>query len=291
MAHPRAVPPSATRGRGVDGPDALPPATLVDLVRHLDASGPGDTPALICVVPGRAGPVVELDVVLDDPVDALIGRVAPADALAVGLRAPAHSHHLDGRRPPTAGRVLHLVNVRGTSVTLLPGTRPAGPVVGPTDAPLIGRVPEACRRQLGLPTPPPPPIAVTTVVDLWLTRLTVAAIRGDAVRWSDALALLAAAPGPITTPSDAATALHRTSRGWSWERIREGVARGSTELVAGCVDPVAAAWMDAGMFARWVASELPPTEVLLDALDATTSPAVVDRIRAALPAAGGTGHP
>ncbi len=208
--------------------DQLPPATLLELVHSADAVDTGPLPALIRVVRGRHGPVLELRPVPGDPIDVLVGRIAPAATLAVGLRAPAHSHHLDEPRPATPGRVLHLVDTRGRSVTLLPGTGPTDPVIGPTDAPLIGRVPEACRRQLGLPTPAPPPVDVTTIVDLWLTRLAGAAVRGDVVRWSDAVALLPGASGPTTTPGDAARVLHRAASCTSWEQMRRAVAEAAS---------------------------------------------------------------
>ena len=247
----------------------------------VDAVDTGDLPALLRVVPGRHGPVLELRSVLDDPIDVLVGRIAPADTLAVGLRAPAHIHHLDTQRPATPGRVLHLVTTTGTSVTLLPATEPVERFIGPTGAPLIGRVPEACRRQLGLPTPPPPPVEVTTIVDLWLTRLTAAAVRGDAAHWTDAVALLPAAPGPTVTPADAARALHHAAARWSWEQLRRAAEGGSTGWVAGCLDAATAGWMDEGMFARWIIGELPSAEILLEVLDATTGPATADRLRAA----------
>ncbi len=171
--------------------------------------------------------------------------------------------------------------MRGTSVTVVPGAGPADPVVGPTGTPLIGRVPEACRRQLGLPTPPAPPIEISTIVDLWLARAAMAAMHGDDVGWSDVLSMLPSGPPRAPTPADAAAALHQAVAHWSWEQVRGRVARGATHLVAGCADATAAAWMDTGMFGRWVVGELPPSGVLLEVLDALTSPATVERIRAA----------
>ena len=174
---------------------------------------PADLPALIRVVPGRprAGPRAAPRPRRSDRRPRRADRTSRHAGRRTACPGPQPPPRRTSDRPHPGGSSTSSAP-RGTSVTLLPGTGAGGcGSIGPTDAPLIGRVPEACRRQLGLPTPAPPPIEVTTIVDLWLTRLTAAAVRGDAARWTDAVALLPGAPGQTTTPGDTARALHRAA--------------------------------------------------------------------------------
>ena len=295
MAHHRAhsspMSTSVSRRARAGSSDQLPPATLLELVHGADAVDTGPLPALIRVVPGRHGPVLELRPVLDDPIDVLVGRIAPATTLAVGVRAPAHSHHLDELRPTTPGRVLHLVDTRGRSVTLLPGTGPTDPVIGPTDAALIGRVPEACRRQLGLPTP------AATARGGHDDRRPVADTAGGRRGPRRRRAVeRCRGPAPRRLRAD-----HHAGR------RRPGAA--SRRVAAGAGSRCDARWREAAR-ASSPAASMPPRRpgwtracspagsspssprrtILLDVLDATAGPATADRLRAAGQLAVGTGE-
>jgi hypothetical protein len=261
---------------------------LVAAARSLLGTSGLHRPALVHVH-RRAGAdeVVVHPLYAPDPVDALVGRIAAADVVAVGLRAPARSRLARGQGPVVHGVVVHLVDRTGTSVTVAPALGPL--VVGPTREPIAGRAADACRRMLGLPTAPAPPPTVDTVVLLWLSRLARVAAGDPRLDWPGALSRLPRPLTPTATPADAAAALRDATVRWSWEELRRAVAAGNPDAAAGCAEPPAAGWMDGSMLARWVEAELPPLALVTDVLDATLAPGTVDRIRAA--ARLGTGSP
>jgi hypothetical protein len=111
-----------------------------------------------------------------------------------------------------------------------------------------GMVLDAIRRALHLPTPPPE-VRFTE----WLARMLFLLVIGDGGRqrhvgWAQLR-----------------PALERYedlgNRG-TWEVLRKLASRG--RRVASDLSPDVAAWMDEGMFARWVLGELPPYELLLE---------------------------
>lgn len=136
------------------------------------------------------------------PLSELLGFVAPADCLAIGTICHGWATQRLCTRPSTASdrqrlRALHVICRDGGEVG---GLHLEGGVLQ-LRADAIGTVPDALRRTLGLPTPPPekPPPA-----------------------------------GYL-----------------SWDAARWDVVTGKVELPD--LDATGAAWMDDGMFARWVA--------------------------------------
>jgi hypothetical protein len=120
------------------------------------------------------------------------------------------------------------------------------------DDPGEGVVLDALRRALGLPTPPPPLPLAAFLDDLWLRELASSPRR---LSWTEAAALR---PAPVGT----------------WSVLRACGWPG--------VDVDLAAWMDDGMFARWVAGTVPPRTELLEELAVRQTAAVARRVRLAL---------
>lgn len=136
------------------------------------------------------------------PLTELLGFVAPADCLAIGTICHGWATHRLDTRPSTAPdrkrlRALHVICRDGGEVG---GLHLAGEELQ-LRAAAVGTVPDALRRTLGLPTPP-----------------------------------------PETAPPEGYA---------GWESARWDVVTGAVKLRD--LDATGAAWMDDGMFARWVA--------------------------------------
>jgi hypothetical protein len=203
------------------------------------------------------------------PVASLLGVRAPAHWSAFGIvacgdaRPVSHGavgdtsdHHTwsDPLARVAQGRaevaVAYLVDRRGAqggAVQVLDGTMPLG---DPYDTGMLGgRIPDVCRRVLGVPTrPPSDPVDELWCVD-WLDRVVEAVIGrdlGTAVPpWPVLRALWRGAPA-VESP---------------WAIVRRRVADGSL-AVAG-ITPALAAWMDDGMFSREALAAYPERNELL----------------------------
>jgi len=154
--------------------------------------------------------------------------------------ADGTAHHLDGHgswRCRVACVVERTSATAGTVVDV-DGAEVAG-------APDAGRLLDALRRCLGLPTPPPSQVPAVVLTTLW-----VLAAAGAAQRRQRILGPAAALALHPAGPNDAEPALR-----WSWDDVRARVVAGDLDLPG--VDAALAGWMDAGMLSRWVADEVP----------------------------------
>ena len=235
-----------------------------------------------------------------DPVLELVGRAISSSWIAVGLRAGAHARRGDDPTTAHSGNVVHIVHRDGTAVTVLSFPPVDRLVLGPDTEIRDGRVPDACRRLLGLPTAPPPTSMTAFVVDSWLAVCAKTATLSPGLGWPEIVSLHPAQAGGIAstlqspdarvrsgtgsevpTPADIAAATERLGASLGWERFHSACI---TSRFTPCpnLSTDAAVWMDAGMFARWVQGELPPRELLLDVLDAVLQPGAADRVWATL---------
>jgi hypothetical protein len=278
------------------------PAVLVRVSRAIEPATAGDRGLLR---PIELGP--------DDPVAAVVGMSLPAGVDAVAFAADAATRSAADERPGDRGRLIHLVATSGLSVTLLPG--PDGRRIGPTTDVQAGRVPEVCRRLLGLGTAPPPDAGIATVTHLWLGKVARLAAVEPGLGWG---AVLAAHPfvefledavddrsddpwGDDDLPSfatvvhDAASGLtpatvvswsSRCAEQWSWSRLRRRVAADHPALIGHALTGPQSAWMDDGMFARWTMGELPPPAAALEVIGATLHPGALVRLHATLALSG-----
>jgi hypothetical protein len=235
----------------------------------------------------------------DHPVECLLGWVAPPAWSVVGVVTTGTSRPIPQAGPPSTPpgrvRVIHLVSRSGTSASIC---RTEGGVLGRRlarglhDA-LGGRVDDLLRRVLGLATRPPrqPPRALWTAV--WLDRVLAAAAAepGSIVDWPDVARL-----HPIVSivderaPDLSGEAIDRLARlvemhdgARPWAALRAACADGSWPVDA--VPAEIAAWMDDGMFSRWVL-DAPPPAASLGPLGDLLAPALCERIRDSLSAWG-----
>lgn len=202
-----------------------------------------------------------------DAVCALGGFVAPADWQAFGVVAPGRSLPLDDDGgviggPSTSVVACAFVSRTGEVVAEVRTAAGRSLAGGPSD----GRVIDACRRVLGLPTAPavgsPQVWATVCWVDAVLEATLVADL-GDPPPWT-ALAAL--------DPADCSADL----AGLRWSLVRASCAAGLATVPGVHAD--AAAWMDDGMFAREAIAALPPLFDMLRDLRELLPPPVFDEV-------------
>jgi hypothetical protein len=222
-----------------------------------------------------------------DPVRALFGFVAPQDWGAFGVIATGTA---DGRPDP-----VHLGVLVGRSGELTVARRSPGRAVDPIDATAGcgGRVPDACRRALGLATPPPATDTAELWATLWLETLVASSLTSPrAIGWGEAArahpcfeAVHQADPALAELAADHLVDLGQAARrAWSWARLLESCRAG--QVPACGLDPDEAGWMDEGIFSREVLGRLPPWTDLLRDLTAVLTPDVVGEIERTLAAWG-----
>ena len=133
-----------------------------------------------------------------------------------------------------------------------------------------GDVADCLRRAIGLPTPPPPcgPVAWWAVD--WLDAMLEAVCRDPARPWTWARVsrlhpLLGSAPARQPRGPRSSSWPGRAP-GCDWSSVRSHVgAEGGSRCPIG---PELAAWMDDGMFARWLLGSRPdPVDVVVDLVD------------------------
>lgn len=205
-----------------------------------------------------------------DPIGSLYGFRAPSAWDAFGIVAPGTAQTLD--RPdaaPRRVRVVHLLDRHGVEISMAKPEGTTAMIVDLCGAPdTAGRVPDTCRRVLGLPTRPPVArTAALWAVD-WLDRVLAEVLCRDL-----------GAP-PLSWP-----AVERLHRGRDadvapWSILRRECAAG--QLTIGGVTPAIAEWMDDGLFSRQVIAAYPELHELVADLADLLSPDVwqqlVDRI-------------
>lgn len=154
------------------------------------------------------------------------------------------------------------------------------------DAPESGRILDCLRRCFGLATPPPPAGAGTLQSVLWLTAVLDEAERQEGrLSWRAISRLHPVADaidvdggeGGTAAPLDDMTALVRVAaRAWTWEELRRLALE--HPWTGEIVSPEMAAWMDDGMFARWVLDALPAPEELLARVRPLVAPSSARRL-------------
>jgi hypothetical protein len=262
------------------GEPSIPPLDIEALV-NLAKKQKGHQPALLSFTDTELFECAEL--VADDPVASLYGRVAPSNITAVGLCASATVSSInETAADDDASSVIHIVQRSGRAVTVLF----SGDDVrwfGPTHRPQQGRVPDSCRRLLGLSTTPASDSMTAFVIVAWLEVVTRYALEDPTIDWESIVALHPARNllrEPIT-PSTLAAATCSLGTSLNWERFRCVIAtvggfpfgENATEI---------ARWMDEGMFSRWAMELLPSRSDALDILESVIGPATFDRVWATL---------
>jgi hypothetical protein len=284
----------------------VPPPPDLALAAHVDnadvtmVSSGDNAPhsALLRVSVADADPPGELASFPIDPIhplDLLLGFVAPAHWWALGVSSCGRQHSMgsDGRVLRSAGsprvRITVLIDRSGGAATLLRRGDQRTALPGPPD----GTVADACRRALGLETAPPPATTAGLWTRCWLDRVvdTLApssGAGGDArpPTWRDLTRLHPASSvgatrwsgfglGPdADTLADATRAL---ADAWPWSRLRADPA--VADVPGPLPDPRVVAWMDDGMWARWLLATFPALDDLVDAACSLLAPSLARATR------------
>jgi hypothetical protein len=292
--------------RAVDGAhlEALASVLLAGIVLE-----PGDPPQLVRL---RADAddldpdELELGVLpLDDvahPLEGLVGLEAPADWAAVGLVATGRATQLDapGANRPFAVSSVHLVARSGSWASawraLQPGSGTDGSASGPGASGAAGtggRLDDALRRVLGLPTAPPPRSTHRLWATEWLDALVEAAAAGGSRRARLPVeAVLGLHPAVAAFDLDPAsmTVAELVAEGdklaaWrDWPRLRQACASGAWSHPL--IDAGTAAWLDDGSFARLALGGWPELHDLRDAIGVLLAPPAAAAVDDALAAWG-----
>jgi hypothetical protein len=277
----------------------VPPPPDLGLAAHVDnvdaimaARGArAPTGALLRVSASDADPPGELAWFPIDPIhplDLLLGFVAPVHWWALGVSSCGRQHPIggDGRVMRSTGsprvRITVLIDRSGGGAGLLRRGDERTALPGPPD----GAVADACRRALGLETAPPPRTTVGLWTRCWLDRVvdTLAQSSGAGggprpPTWRDLTRLHPASSVAATRWSGAglgldADALAHATRAladaWPWARLRADPA--VLDVPGPLPDARVVAWMDDGMWARWLLAAFPALDDLVDAACSLLTP-------------------
>ena len=159
------------------------------------------------------------------------------------------------------------------------------------DVPEQGRILDALKRCFRLPTPPPEVPAAVLHSTAWLAsvideglfserRLTwaeVERLHPLARALSGELAVRANLAGDARGPTESLLRqlLRVAAPAYSWEEILRQAAEGELDEL---LEPELAAWMDEGMFSRWILSSLPSLDQLLHVARQSLVPSAARRL-------------
>lgn len=230
-------------------------ATIDADLGDVDSLPTGESASLIRVT--RSGEIAIRSLDGDHPFDALLGFVAPEDWEVFGVIAPGWGTQY-AESPPTKRRlrVIHVASRTGDEVSLL---RFAGDdTATSTDSAErpMGRVADCVRRSLNLCTPDEPADSLAT---LWVHRV----LQALAARLHPSFGRRLVEAHEVETIIE-----HAAPTSWGDERWAVVQSEGSALM-----DGAVAAWMDDGMYARYVLADLPERTATMDAAKRACTPA------------------
>jgi hypothetical protein len=296
----------------VPPPPDLALAARVDNVDAALAAKGGHAPrsALLRVSVAAADPPGELAWFPIDPLhplDLLLGFAAPVHWWALGVSSCGRQHPIDsdGRVVRSAGsprvRITVLIDRSGEAASLLRRGDERTVLPGPAE----GTVADACRRALGLETAPPPTTTAGLWTRCWLDRVvdTLAPSSGarsgaapptwrDLTRLHPASSVAATRWSGLDLGPDAdalADATRALADAWPWSRLRADPA--VADVPGPLPEPRVVAWMDDGMWARWLLATFPAIDDLVDAACSLLTPSLARATRQVVEASIGWAAP
>jgi hypothetical protein len=219
---------------------------------EVDELPTGDSASILRVLTNGEIAVKSLDG--EHPFDALLGFVAPDDWEIFGVIAPGWGTHYAGpkRGERRRMRAIHVVSRAGEEASLL---HFAGeePELAP-DGHVPGRVADCIRRAMNVPTDPEPD---ESLLSLW---------------WDRVLQRLVAHNHPSLSASPVGRAdidelIGERPVSWGDERWKAVAEGGNLRM-----DDALAAWMDDGMFARFMLAGVADADVALPAAKRACTP-------------------
>jgi hypothetical protein len=215
----------------------------------------GESASLIRVT--RSGEIAIRSLDGDHPFDALLGFVAPDDWEILGVIAPGWGTRYE-QSPPSRQRirVIHVASRSGDEASLLRFAGEPTATAAPIGELPAGRVADCLRRALNLPTPEEP---AETLATLWVHRV----LQGLAARSHPSF-------GRRKVDAHEVEAIVSSAAPSSWEDERWAVVQSEGSFL---MDGAIAAWMDAGMYARYVLADMPERSTTVDAAKKACTPA------------------
>ena len=200
-----------------------------------------------------------------DPVGSIFGFDAPANWCAFGVASAATAAPClrDGVQSHVC--FAYLVDREGTHACAARDQHSNLTVFDYVGASAeLGRIPDACRRVLRLPTPPPALAPRTYWILEWLDRILALAIGRDL--------------GSPPPPWNRIEALLRIESDDThpWAILRRQCAAGHLDI--GGISPRLAAWMDDGMFSREAIGAFPEPQDMVADLAELMPPHILERI-------------
>jgi hypothetical protein len=238
---------------------------------------------------------------IDGDLSGLVGYVAPPDCSAVAIFGAGRAHHFEPSpnppQPPSdesAGKPIDVppggvparaLYIMDRSGRMAGQTRLADGTVIPAP-PERGRLVDSLRRCFGLPTAAPELPASELIGRLWLANvLAVGEEQAANLGWKQVRELhpsaeaLRAVGVPLTgTTLDRARDVAGTA--WTWARLRLQATEG--DWLPALIHPELAAWMDEGMFSRWILEETLTTADLLELVTPWVTPSVLTKLARAV---------
>jgi hypothetical protein len=217
-------------------------ALLRQIIELLAQTGPGQPTAVGVVLDGDDIELAVKPLECGDVVRSLAGFRAPHGWTAFAVVASATAQRLDGS---WSGQVVLGALAARDGLT-------TSAIVGLDDPQARddgeGRILDACRRVLGLPTDPPVVAPAWWAATHWVDAIVAAVVGADLGATPSWPALRALDTGAIDA--------HR-----SWSALRRRCATGRVRIPG--IDAQGAAWMDDGMFSREALSAYPSLTALV----------------------------
>jgi hypothetical protein len=265
----------------------VPPDLAHVVPLAIDLPEPVELPLAVGVVGGDAH-TLELGLHSlpgPDPIRDLYGFVAPPAWSAFGVVASGRARALGGDARPATGAQAVLVGMLITRRGEVARVTWAPHGVDLSGDAAVGRIPDACRRSLGLTTEAARSPVIELWATLWLERVLADVLVAPGPRTWDELAWSFPAygllSGSTSSPSvESLVAAGQAAQVWSWSDLRQLHAAGSVASFG--VDPADAAWMDDGMFSREALGGLPRLTDLLIELGDLLAPSVTRQVERAL---------
>jgi hypothetical protein len=207
------------------------------------------------------------------PLNTLLGFTAPPEWLAIGVCAEGWAASMDsGVRPSQSkGRM----RVRNTTLVARNGAVASGMRLAGGEFQQmgegIGTILDALKRAVGVSTAAP-----EVSFEGWVARMLLTLIIGDTPRGHRRV--------PWSQLRPTLERYKELADEGSWETLR-GVASKREHVVAD-LTPTEAAWMDEGMFSRWVIGGMPSYEHLLEEARKASTPEAFSQLRRQLKAWG-----
>lgn len=282
-------------------------ARLEALARALDEAAEIDgrerPPFAVGVAFDERGGELHLHDLLDgDPASEMLGFDAPPEWNAFGVVTRGRARSIDPASPVLRAsaddtgacvRIVYLVDRCGVEASVVRSGDTPPMCMSSDHSPALGRLVDACRRALGLPTPPPDRDPCELWALLWLDRMVAHVLHdpGSNLTWATAVEMHPAAElarrdshlAPMVPDRliELGAALAAVT---PWARLRQRCAAGTWPVEGTAAEH--ASWMDDGMFSRWALDAFPLVGDLIEPLDSLLPPPTTCLVLDALDAWG-----